>query len=427
MADRIHTRHSGSTTDPENPNPNVNRGTFFVKQEIPVSDTRPMLEKSRPPIYESNNLRKPRCCAGGCCCCFSFIVTLIILIGIAVLVFYLVVKPKTPSYSVNNISIKGFNLNQLTSQTFSPEFDVSISANNPNTKIGIYYEPSSSVEIYTSSNVELSIGTLPVFYQPTQNVTVFNVIMKGTVPLTTALTSTLLQQQSAGKIPLVLYSDVPVKLKIMTVTSWKITVKETCNIVNKKSLSAILVQCPRNPNHLDTKATKLAKLAVAVVAVAAAAAAAAVPSSSPLSSSWALLFLIIFYLIIKLKAPIYSVNNTSIKGFNLNQMTSPQTLSPEFDVSISANNPNTKIRIYYEPSSSVSIYTSSNVELSNGILPVFYQPTQIVTVFDVIMKGTVPLMMALSSTLPVEQSTGRIPLTLYSDVPAKLKIGSLTT
>ncbi|KAJ4977792.1 hypothetical protein NE237_008572 [Protea cynaroides] len=256
MADRIHPRHSGSVTDEENPNPNVNLETFSVEQETPVSDTRPMLEKPITPSgtyvvqvpkdqiyrfpspenaarYERYSRGKPRrgCCCRCFCCCFSFIVTLIVLIGIAALVFYLVVKPKAPSYSVSSISIVGFNLNQLTSQTLTPEFDVYVSADNPNTKIGIYYEPSSSVEIYSSSNVKLSNGTVPVFYQPTQNVTVFEVIMKGTVPLTTALNSTLLQEQSAGKIPLELYCNVPVKLKIGSVSTWKITVKVTCNIV----------------------------------------------------------------------------------------------------------------------------------------------------------------------------------------------------
>ncbi|KAJ4953415.1 hypothetical protein NE237_030247 [Protea cynaroides] len=155
MADRIHPRHSGSTTDQENPNPNVNCGTFSLEQETPVSDTRPMLEKSRSPIYESHNIGKPRRCGGRCCRCCAFIFTQIILFGIAVLIFYLVVKPKYPIYSVNKISIKGFNSNLLTSQTVSLEFDVSISAYNPNSKIGIYYEPTSFVMIYSITLVQL--------------------------------------------------------------------------------------------------------------------------------------------------------------------------------------------------------------------------------------------------------------------------------
>ncbi|KAJ4952491.1 hypothetical protein NE237_029323 [Protea cynaroides] len=186
MAERIHSRHSGSVTDEENPNPNINRGTFSIEQETPISNTRPMLEKPKTPSgtyvvvvlkikSTKYNRGKPHrgCCCHCFCCCFSFIVTLIVLIGIAALLFYLVVKPKAPSYLVSNISIKGFNSNQLTPQTLSPEFDVSVLADNSNTKIRIYYEPSSSISIYTSSSMKLDNGTLPVFYQPTQNVRVF--------------------------------------------------------------------------------------------------------------------------------------------------------------------------------------------------------------------------------------------------------------
>ncbi|KAJ4978586.1 hypothetical protein NE237_009366 [Protea cynaroides] len=213
----------------------TNRGTFFVEQGIPISDTRPMLEKSRPPTYESHNIGRPRRCGNRCCrcccCCCAVLFTLIILFGIAVLIFYLVVKPKAPIYSVNNISIKGFNSNLMTTQTIYPEFDVSISANNPNTKIGIYYVPTSSVTIYSSTLVELSNGTLPVFYQPTQNVTVINVTMTGTVPLTMALSSTLEVEQNVEKIPLVLDSNVLVKLKIGSLNTQTYTIKVSCNIV----------------------------------------------------------------------------------------------------------------------------------------------------------------------------------------------------
>ncbi|XP_042513638.1 NDR1/HIN1-like protein 13 [Macadamia integrifolia] len=256
MADRIHPRNSA--TDEENPTPHPH-GPPSLPETPGSAASRPMLEKPPPPPegtyvvqlpkdqvyrvpspraaarYENYNLRKHRRCGGCCCrffcCLFGFIVVLAILIGIAALVFWLVVKPKTPSYSVTNISIKGFNTTQLTtSQTLSPEFDVTVSADNPNTKIGIYYEPKSSVKIY-HSNLELSNGSLPVFYQPTQNITTFVVTMTGSVPLTTTLSSTLVAEQSAGKIPLVLDISVPAKLKIGAVKTWVFTVKVNCDIV----------------------------------------------------------------------------------------------------------------------------------------------------------------------------------------------------
>ncbi|XP_043725885.1 NDR1/HIN1-like protein 13 [Telopea speciosissima] len=267
MAVRVHHRNSNSTTDEENPDPNLRSPSL---PETPASSaTRPMLEKPPPPPgtyvvqlpkdqiykvpspraavrYENYSIRKPRRCGGCCCrcfCCFfGFILILAILLGVAALVFYFVVKPQTPSYSVDKLSIKGFNMTQLaTSQSLSTEFDATVSADNPNTKIGIYYEPDSSVTIY-HSNVKLSNGSVPVFYQPTQNVTNFVVTMTGTVPLTSTLSSTLIAEQNAGKIPLVLNINVPAKLKIGAVTTWVFTVKVTCNIVvNSLSVNSSIV------------------------------------------------------------------------------------------------------------------------------------------------------------------------------------------
>jgi hypothetical protein len=53
--------------------------------------------------------------------------------------------------------------------------------------------------------------------------------------------------------------------------------------------------------------------------------------------------------------------------------TSVLTVSPEFDVTVRADNPNDKIGIYYRKDSSVEVYYS-DVRLCNGVLPMFYQP-----------------------------------------------------
>ncbi|XP_043721238.1 NDR1/HIN1-like protein 13 [Telopea speciosissima] len=268
MGDRVYptwTRYTNPPTNEEKPDLNLRS-----------QSDRPMLEKPPPPLpgtppllppgtfnvqlpkdqifrvpppdatarYENyNNLRKPRRCGGRCCrclcCCFGFIFILAILLGIAALVFYLVVQPKIPTYSVDNLSAKGINLNGIGTNnlTLSSEFDITLSANNSNTKIGIYYDSGSSVNISTSSLQQLANGSLPVFYQPTQNVTVFDVQTTGTVPYTNALNITL----SSGNIPLVLNITVPAKLKIGAVTSWEFKVKVNCNVVISSTVNANVV------------------------------------------------------------------------------------------------------------------------------------------------------------------------------------------
>ncbi|XP_058079034.1 NDR1/HIN1-like protein 13 [Magnolia sinica] len=183
--------------------------------------------------------RKPRrnCCCRCLCWTIGLLLLLVILAAATVAILYLIFRPKIPEYSVESLSIKGFNFNfssDQTSLTFSPEIDVSVRAENPNGKIGIYYEKGSSVSVFYS-DLELCNGVLPVFYQGTKNVTVFRTALTGEgVLLTGALHGTLAAQQRKGEIPLELDLRVPVKVKFGAVKTWTITVKVRCGLtVNK--------------------------------------------------------------------------------------------------------------------------------------------------------------------------------------------------
>ncbi|KAE8099410.1 hypothetical protein FH972_017394 [Carpinus fangiana] len=112
--------------------------------------------------------------------------------------FYLVFKPDSPNYSIDNITISGLNLTATATTTsvltVSPEFDVTVRADNPNDKIGIYYRKDSSVEVYYS-DVRLCNSVLPVFYQPSNNVTVFRTALKGSgIELTSTMKNSLVME-----------------------------------------------------------------------------------------------------------------------------------------------------------------------------------------------------------------------------------------
>nr|POF03065.1 ndr1/hin1-like protein 13 [Quercus suber] len=170
---------------------------------------------------KSKTRRRP-CCR---CLCWSLgiLAFLLALLAVSAAIFYLVVKPRSPNYSVDAISVSGLNLTaadaaaSTASLKVSPEFDVTVRADNPNDKIGIYYEPKSSVEIY--------------YDDPSNNVTVFETALKGSgVVLTSTVKNSLLQAQSQGKVPLLLTVRAPVKIKVGSVKSWTITVKVDCDI-----------------------------------------------------------------------------------------------------------------------------------------------------------------------------------------------------
>lgn len=96
--------------------------------------------------------------------------------------FYLdyIVHPESPTYTIDRIAVKQMNLSSPFS-SISPEFDVSIKADNGNHKLGIYYENDSSVEIFYRdvSLCSLCNGVLLAFYQPSNNMMVFHSALKG--------------------------------------------------------------------------------------------------------------------------------------------------------------------------------------------------------------------------------------------------------
>ncbi|KAL5719370.1 hypothetical protein ACHQM5_012159 [Ranunculus cassubicifolius] len=186
---------------------------------------------SRLPYRARNPRKRSRCC----CCCLCMLITLITLIVLSAIfagVIYFVYNPKAPKYTIDNISIQGFNLSSPSS-TYSPKMDVTVRAQNPNGKIGIYYVKGSSVSVSHSNVGDLCTGVLPVFYQPTKNTTVFNTTLNdeaGSMMLSTENYQTIRDEQRKKQIPLRVNMKVPVKIKFGSIKTWKITVKVHCSI-----------------------------------------------------------------------------------------------------------------------------------------------------------------------------------------------------
>ncbi|KAF8403506.1 hypothetical protein HHK36_011610 [Tetracentron sinense] len=244
MADRVHPRDSptsgeNTTTAPEKPTSSMPEKPIPVPGTYVVQIPKDQIYRLPPPEnayrYKKYTSREKR--RSGCCCCLCWILglitLLIILIAVAAGVFYVVVRPKAPSYSVEKVSIRGFNLNS-SGLTFSPKFDVTVRAENPNKKIGIYYRKGSSVTV-SHSNVKLCTGSVPAFYQPSKNVTVFETALKGSeIELTSQVHDALTEEQNGGMIPLGLDLKVPVRIKVGSVKTWTITVKVNCDITVDK-------------------------------------------------------------------------------------------------------------------------------------------------------------------------------------------------
>ncbi|KAK4275869.1 hypothetical protein QN277_018883 [Acacia crassicarpa] len=252
MADRVHPQDSPpvsgesqrtSSTEngfprkptppaPAKPVPPPQSGTYVI--QIPkdqVYRVPPPENARRQSLYARRKNRRCSCC---CCLCWliGFISILIVLLGITTGILYLVFRPKAPNYTIDSIAVKGVNLTSVAaaSSAISPEFDVAVRANNPNKKIGIYYLTDSSVEVYYKE-VMLCNGALPAFYQPSNNITVFQTVLKGSdIELTTTDVTALLNAESKQNVPLTLKLRAPVKIKVGAVKTWKITVKVDCDV-----------------------------------------------------------------------------------------------------------------------------------------------------------------------------------------------------
>ncbi|KAA8544461.1 hypothetical protein F0562_022499 [Nyssa sinensis] len=224
---------SGSPSKPAHPIPEKKLppppGTYVIQVPKDQIYRYPPPENARR--FQNYTRKKTRrsCCCRCLCWTLSLFVLVIFLIAIAAGILYLVFRPEAPKYSVDDVAIIGFNL--TSSAPISPEFDITIRAQNPNDKLGIYYKKASAVNVYYS-DVNLCNGVLPTFYQPKNNLTIFETALKGSsIILTNAVHSALVAEQRQGKVPFKVNLEAPVKVKVGAVQTWTITVKVKCDIV----------------------------------------------------------------------------------------------------------------------------------------------------------------------------------------------------
>ncbi|XVF56426.1 hypothetical protein PTKIN_Ptkin06aG0119900 [Pterospermum kingtungense] len=217
-----------------------------VNVEAPAAPTVPLVppgsaksEKGSPipPLIQSTPPKKRNSCCCKCICwAITLIVPLLIILGATVGSLYLVFRPKPPKYSIDSLRISDLRLNF--DMTLHAKFDVKIRANNPNKKIGTYYEEGGRLSVwYTKSR--LCEGSLPNFYQGHHNITKLDVGLTGQTDSGSGSTlmSALQEQKQTGQIPLDLKVDAPVAIKLGKLKMRKVRISGECNLV-VDSLSA---------------------------------------------------------------------------------------------------------------------------------------------------------------------------------------------
>ncbi|KAJ9188772.1 hypothetical protein P3X46_000136 [Hevea brasiliensis] len=142
------------------------------------------------------------------------ILALIFLVGLAVLIIWLVIKPKQLVYSIENGSVSNFNLKY---NHLNASFDFLIRAGNPNRRITIYYD---TIDVSLSYDDQtIAFNTLEPFHQPRRNVTQLEAKLEARdAALSNGLSKDLMHEKAAGKVQL----DVRIKARIrFKVEIWK--------------------------------------------------------------------------------------------------------------------------------------------------------------------------------------------------------------
>ncbi|KAK7284796.1 hypothetical protein RJT34_19549 [Clitoria ternatea] len=102
-----------------------------------------------PPVQQpSYNHRRRRNCCG---CLFrifwKILVALIVLVGLAILIFWLVVQPRTFKFYVNEADLSQFEYH-TSNNTIHYNMVLNFTARNPNKKLNIYYDKVEALAFY---------------------------------------------------------------------------------------------------------------------------------------------------------------------------------------------------------------------------------------------------------------------------------------
>ncbi|XVF46794.1 hypothetical protein PTKIN_Ptkin03bG0056900 [Pterospermum kingtungense] len=98
-------------------------------------------------------------------CIATCILGLIVLCGLVVLITWLVIRPRKFVYTLENGSVQNFS---LANNHLNATFDFVLKADNPNSKVSIYYDYIESAVTYEDQTV--TFNTIDPFFQPHRDV-----------------------------------------------------------------------------------------------------------------------------------------------------------------------------------------------------------------------------------------------------------------
>lgn len=199
----------------------------YVMLSENLSSLRPPPYRRNIPRYQSEKSRKNvwlRCICFIYCCLFFLSVIIICL----AFFLYSMYTPKVPSYQVEDFQVQAFNIE--TDMSLYAKFAVTVTALNPNLRIGFTYGKKSLITV-SYSGTTLCAGKLPAFHQPPNNETKLEIVLKGNSPFGSGLQEALMENKNTGKIPLLVRVKAPVNIVLGHFPLKGATVYINCSLV----------------------------------------------------------------------------------------------------------------------------------------------------------------------------------------------------
>ncbi|CAK9151354.1 unnamed protein product [Ilex paraguariensis] len=193
-------------------------------------NVRPPPYRRNVPRYYSQNQKKSggTSCLKCICCFFCFLFFLILIMAGLALYFYAIFDPQMPSYKVESLDVRSFNV-ELDFSLYT-EFSLTVKAENPNKNIGFIYGSESALTVlYTDST--LCSGKLPAFHQGHENTTRMKVTLKGKSEFGSGLQQALTENRHTRRIPLLVRVKAPVSIVVGTIPMRQFVVFVNCSLV----------------------------------------------------------------------------------------------------------------------------------------------------------------------------------------------------
>jgi hypothetical protein len=190
------------------------------------------------PMPSPATYSKPKRKRGGagltacCCCCLttlcSLLITMILVLGLAALIIWLVLRPiYAPDYSLVDAEINTLSYS-TTTNSLDANFLYTINATNRNAKIGFKYDV---INLDTSySGADFGKSSIPGFYNGHQNTTTISSSFNVTgFALTPTLGTSFLNDVKNSSIPLQLRVSVKARIKVGLLTTFPFWVHANCD------------------------------------------------------------------------------------------------------------------------------------------------------------------------------------------------------